>query len=130
MKPRIVLLTVALIVLASPAVSRGQLRDQSKPETARFGDPTSTARAYQDYLYGVIKNLDKNELVLDKTKFGIDQSVKLDAKTKYLRDGKPSSWDRLAVGDQIWVDVKTDRKSGEMTAKKVLTGVVAPTIRQ
>jgi len=130
MKPRIVLLTVVLVVLAIPAMSLGQRRDPSKPETARFGDPTSTARAYQDYLYGVIKNLDKNELVLDKTKFGIDQSVKLDAKTKYLRDGKPSSWDRLAVGDQVWVDVKANKKTGEMTAKKVLTGVVAPTIRK
>jgi len=130
MKPRIVLLTVALSVLAIPGMSLGQHREPPKPENARFGDPTSTARAYQDYLYGVIKNLDKNEVVLDKTKFGIDQSVKLDAKTKYLRDGKPSSWDRLAVGDQVWVDVKTDRKSGEMTAKKVLTGVVAPTIRK
>ena len=130
MKPRIVLLTVVLSVLAIPGMSLGQHHETPKPETARFGDPTSTARAYQDYLYGVIKNLDKNELVLDKTKFGIDQSVKLDAKTKYHRDGKPSSWDRLAVGDQVWVDVKTDRKSGEMTAKKVLTGVVAPTIRK
>ena len=130
MKPRMVLLTVVLIVLAIPGMSPGQHHETPKAETGRFGDPTSTARAYQDYLYGVIKNLDKNELVLDKTKFGIDQSVKLDAKTKYLRDGKPSSWDRLAVGDQVWVDVKTNKKTGEMTAKKVLTGVVAPTIRK
>jgi hypothetical protein len=130
MKSRIVLLTIALVVLAIPGMSLGQHHETPKPENARFGDPTSTARAYQDYLYGVIKNLDKNELVLDKTKFGIDQSVKLDAKTKYLRDGKPSSWDRLAVGDQVWVDVKANRKTGEMTAKKVLTGVVAPTIRK
>jgi hypothetical protein len=130
MKSRIVLLTIALVVLAIPGMSLGQHHETPKPENARFGDPTSTARAYQDYLYGVIKNLNKNELVLDKTKFGIDQSVKLDAKTKYLRDGKPSSWDRLAVGDQVWVDVKANRKTGEMTAKKVLTGVVAPTIRK
>jgi len=130
MKCRTVILMVLFSVLATAGSGLGQRAEPRRPETARFGDPTSTARVFQDYLYGVIKNLDKNELVLDKTKFGIDQSFKLDAKTKYLHDGKPSSWDQLAVGDQVWVDVKTDKKSGEMTAKKVLTGVVAPTIRK
>ena len=107
-----------------------QHREPPRSGTARYGDPTSIARVYQDYLYGVIKKIDTNEIVLEKTKFGTDQAFKLDRKTKYIRDGKPGSFDNLKVGDQVWVDVKADKKTGEMTAKKVVTGVVAPTIRQ
>jgi hypothetical protein len=118
------LLSVALAALPGWA----QHREPPRSGTARYGDPTSIARAYQDYLYGVIKKIDTNEIVLEKTKFGIDQAFKLDRKTKYIHDGKTGSFDSLKVGDQVWVDVKTDRKTGEMTAKKVLTGVVAPTI--
>ncbi len=130
MKSRTVTLLVFFSVLALAATGLGQHTEPRRPDTARFGDPTSTARVFQDYLYGVIKHLDKSEMVLDKTKFGIDQTIKLDPKTKYLHDRKPSSFDRLAVGDQVWVQVKADKKTGEMTAKKVLTGVVAPTIRE
>jgi hypothetical protein len=130
MQSRRVALTVLSGILALAATGLGQRTEPRRPETARFGDPTSTARVFQDYFYGVIKSLDKKELVLDKTKFGIDQAIKLDSKTKYLHDEKPSSFDRLAVGDQVWVQVNTNKKTGELTAKKVLTGVVAPTIRQ
>lgn len=130
MKSRTVILMVLSGVLTLAATGFGQQREPRKPETARFGDPTSTARMFQDYLYGVIKNLDKKELVLDKTKFGIEQAIKLDSKTKYLHDGKPSSFERLTLGDQVWVQVNTNKKTGEMTARKVLTGVVAPTIRE
>jgi hypothetical protein len=103
----------------------GPQRDKQpvKAETARFGDPTSTARIYQTYLYGVIKQIDASEMVLEKTKFGIDQTFKLEPKTKYLHDGKPSARDRLKVGDQVWVDVKTDKKTGDLIAKKIVTGV-------
>ena len=130
MQCRRVALMVLSGVLALAATGLGQRAEPRRPETARFGDPTSTARVFQDYIYGVIKHLGKSGLVLDKTKFGIDQTIKLNPKTKYLHDGKPSSFDRLAVGEQVWVDVKTDKKTGEMTAKKVVTGVVAPTIRE
>jgi len=117
-------------VLALAATGLGQRTEPRQPETARFGDPTSTARVFQDYFYGVIKSLDKKEMVLEKTKFGVDQAIKLDSKTKYLHNEKPSPFDRLAVGDQVWVQVNTNKKTGELTAKKVLTGVVAPTIRR
>ena len=130
MQSRRVALLVLSGVLALAATGLGQRTEPRQPETARFGDPTSTARVFQDYFYGVIKSLDKKELVLDKTKFGIEQTIKLDSKTKYLHDEKPSSFDRLAVGNQVWVQVNTNKKTGELTAKKVLTGVVAPTIRQ
>ena len=130
MRCRRVALMVLSGVLALAATGLGQRTEPRQPETARFGDPTSTARVFQDYFYGVIKSLDKKELLLDKTKFGIDQAIKLDSKTKYLHNEKPSSFDRLAVGDQVWVQVNTNKKTGELTAKKVLTGVVAPTIRR
>jgi hypothetical protein len=99
-------------------------RDPIKTDNARFGDPTSIARVYQDYLYGVIKKIDKDEMVLEKTKFGVDQTLVLNSKTKYIRDGKPAAQDLLKVGDKVWVDVKTKKKTGEIIAKKVVTGVM------
>lgn len=101
-----------------------------KPETARFGNPTTIARQLQDLFYGVIKALDKNEMVLEKTKFGVDQTIKLNAKTKYIHDGEASTLDRLKVGDQVWLQIKNEKKTGDMIAEKVLSGVIAPTIRK
>ena len=111
----------ALMTLVN--LGHAQRPGTEKPQTARFGDPTSTARTLQDYLYGVIKEINAKQIVLKKTKFGIDQTVKLEPKTKYIHDGKPSTFDRLKVGDQVWVDVKQEKKSGQMVAKKVVTGV-------
>jgi hypothetical protein len=130
MTRRTVTLVLLFSVLTLAATGFGQQRESGEPETARFGNPTSTARFFQDYFYGVIKSLDKKELVLEKTKFGIDQAIKLDSKTKYLHNEKPSSRDRLKVGDQVWVQADTNKRTGEMTARRVLTGVVAPTIRR
>lgn len=118
------LLTI-LAVLAVTGSAAGQTgRDPIKTDNARFGDPTSIARVYQDYLYGVIKKIDKDEMVLEKTKFGVDQTLILDSKTKYIHDGKPASQDRLKVGDKVWVDVKNKKKTGELLAKKVVTGLM------
>lgn len=96
-----------------------------KSETARFGDPTSTARIYQDYLYGVVKSIDSQGMVLEKTRFGIDQAFKFERKTKFIHNGKPSKRDDLNVGDKVWVDVKTDKKTGQLVARKVVTGLGA-----
>ena len=114
-------MTVALLV----AVSNWAQREPIKADTARYGNPTSTARIYQDYLYGVIKKIDAKEMVLEKTKFGIDQTFKFDRKVKFIHNGKPSSIDQLKAGDKVWVDVKTDKKTGELFAKKVITGIAA-----
>ncbi|MBI1940091.1 MAG: hypothetical protein HYS33_01130 [Acidobacteria bacterium] len=119
---RILLTLLSVLALAGTGVGQTG-RDPIKADNARFGDPTSIARAYQDFLYGVIKEIKKDELVLEKTKFGIDQALKLKAKTKYIHDGKPGSLDRLKVGDKVWVDVKTEKKTGVMIATKVVTGV-------
>ncbi len=113
---------LACVVAALPAAAQ---REPKKAQTARYGNPTSTARAFQDYLYGVIKKLDAKEMVLDKTVFGIDQTIKLEPKTKYIHDGKPSFFDQLKVGDQVYVETKKDKKTGDLLAKKVVTGVGA-----
>ncbi len=128
MKRIIIALIVAAIGAALPL--QGQTGEPRKPETARFGDPTNIARQLQDLFYGVVKNLDKNEMVLEKTKFGVDQTIKLSAKTKYVHDGEASTFQRLKVGDQVWLQIRNEKKTGDMIAEKVLSGVIAPTIRK
>jgi hypothetical protein len=97
--------------------------EPAKPGEPRFGNASSTGRAFQDYVYGVIKQIDKGDLIVDKTSFGDGQKFKLDRKTKFIHDGKPSAFEDLKVGDKVWIDTKTDKKTGDMTAKKVVTGV-------
>ena len=102
---------------------------QNKPVkagTARYGDPTSTARKYQNFVYGVIKTVDANGMVLEKTKAGIDQTFKFQPKTKFIHDNKPSSREELKVGDQVYVDVHEDKKTGDLYAKQVISGIVVP----
>ena len=102
---------------------------QEKPVqagTARYGDPTATARKYQNLLSGVIKTVDANGMVLEKTKAGIDQTLKFQPKTKFIHDNKPSSREDLKVGDQVLVDVHEDKKTGDLYAKRVITGIVVP----
>lgn len=126
MRARTILLIVFLAAtLAGPALVAQDKKDAAKPENARFGNPTSIGRALQGDLYGVVKSVKDGEMVLDKTKFGVDQTIKLEPKTKYIRDGKSSSLDKLKVGDPVYVDVKTDKKTKVMAAKKVTSGVVA-----
>jgi multidrug efflux pump subunit AcrA (membrane-fusion protein) len=97
-----------------------------KAGTARFGDSTGTARKYENFLYGVIKTIDANGMVLQKTRSGIDQSFRFDRKTQFIHDVKVSSRENLKVGDQVWVDVHKDKKTGDLYAKKVVTGIVVP----
>jgi hypothetical protein len=111
------------LVMAMPAAAQNK---PVKAGTARYGDPTSTARKYQNFLYGVIKKIDANGMVLEKTKAGIDQTFKFQPKTKFIHDDKPSSREDLKVGDQVYVDVHGDKKTGDLYAKKVISGIVVP----
>ena len=111
------------LVMAVPATAQNK---PVKAGTARYGDPTSTARKYQNFLSGVIKTVDANGMVLEKTKVGIDQTFKFQPKTKFIHDDKPSSRDNLKVGDQVYVDVHEDKKTGDLYAKKVISGIVVP----
>jgi hypothetical protein len=112
-------------VLAAPLISAQDKKDAAKPNNARFGNPTDIGRKVQGDLYGVIKSVKEGEIVLDKTKFGVDQDIRLEPKTKYIRDGKSSTFDQLKVGDPVYVNLKTDKKTGVMTAKRVTSGVIA-----
>lgn len=93
-----------------------------KAETARFGDPTSTARNLQGYVYGVIKKIGHDELIVDKTEYGDGQSFKLQPKTKYVRDGKAGNLADLKAGEGVFIDMRKDKKTGGMIAKKVVVG--------
>ena len=102
----------------------GQLTKDPDQSHGRFGDPMTVAPNLQGYLYGVVKGKAADSLTLDKTKFGVEKEIKLDKKTKYVRDGKPSRLVEIQVGDPVYVAVKTDKKSGDMTAKKILSGIL------
>ena len=116
---------LAAVVLAVTLTSAQDKKDAAKPDNARFGNPTDIGRKLQGDLYGVIKSIKEGEIVLDKTKFGVDKEIILDTKTKYVRDEKSGTFDQLKVGDPIYVQVKTDKKTGVMTAKRVTSGVIA-----
>ncbi len=125
------ILMATILAAACLATLAAAMQSDKQPvtsSTGRFGDATSTARMYQDFLYGVIKEKNPSELILSQTKFGVDQTFKLNKKTKYTQDGKASSFDKLKVGDRIYVDVDTDKKTGEMTARKVVSGVDVPSV--
>jgi hypothetical protein len=130
MKLQTILMAAALAAacLATSAAAQQPDKDAPTPNNVRFGDPTGTARKYQDFLYGVIKELNPNELVLTKTQFGVDQSFKINKKTKYIQDGKSSSFDKLKVGDRILIDVDKNKRTGDLIAKKVVSGVDMPAV--
>ena len=94
--------------------------------TGRFGDPSTVAIKYRDYLFGIVKEVNANEVILSKTKFGVDQPFKFTKKTKFFQDGKPSSFDKIKVGEGVYIDVDTDKKTGDQLAKKVVSGVDMP----
>lgn len=124
MKSRVVLISAIWGLLAGGIPARAQ-QPPAQAATGRFGNPTATARTYQTYLYGVIKSLEAKEMVLEKTKFGVDKIFKLESKTKFVRDNKPSTRETLKVGDQVFVDFRKNKKTGELIAKKVVAGAEA-----
>ncbi len=100
---------------------------QNKPVTAgtaRYGIPTGTGRKYENFLSGVLKTVDENGMVLAKTKYGVDQTFVFSRKTKFLRDEKPSTWKELKVGEVIWVNARQDKKTGDLIAREVVTGII------
>ena len=114
------LLTFALLSLPAAGL---QEPDHSANVT-RLGDPTGTARHFQNYLYGVVKKINDKKIVLAKTIMGTDQTFQIVKKTKFILDGKPTKIGSIKVGDRVYVDHKED-KQGKLIAKKVLTGVFA-----
>ncbi|MGH9434810.1 MAG: hypothetical protein ACRD06_02285 [Terriglobia bacterium] len=96
-----------------------------EPQNGRFGNPNNTAMNYQNYFYGVITKINPKALVLGKTKVGVPQTIELSKKTKYVRNGKRSSLGKLHVGDMVYIDLKTNKKTGVMLARKVVSGLDA-----
>lgn len=95
------------------------------PNNTRFGDPSVFGMNYQDYFYGVISKIKPDALVLTKTKVGIPQTIRLTKKTKYVINKKKSDLAALKPGEMVYIDVKTDKKTGAMTARKVVGGMDA-----
>jgi len=123
----LVALVIGLVGFASPSTAqRG--RGSSGGGYGALGVPsagTDTAGSkYKDYLYGVVKDVNQDAMVLTKTKAGADQTFKFNKKTKFIRDGKGSSFELIKLGDEVWVDVDTDKKTGALIARKVVTGVL------
>ncbi len=120
---RVLAATVAAFLMMAPAFAQNT-KPPERPQTARFGDPTGIARQYQGYISGVIKKIDKDEITLEKTRFGVDTTIKLLSKTKFVHNNKPGKVEDLKVGDLVFVDAKTDKKTGDMSARKIVSGVV------
>ena len=124
MRARTIVAAVVLL-LGWGGAARAQRADSAPapPSNARFGDPSVTAPNYQDYHYGVVKRVSETSMVCDKTEFGDDQPFKIDKRTKFAHDGRPSAAADLKQGDKVWVKIRTDKRTGEMTALRVISGV-------
>lgn len=124
MKARTILAAVLVVTGCSVAVW-AQRADSAPapPSNARFGDPSITAPNFQDYHYGVVKSISGSSLICDKTEFGDGQPFRIEKKTKFIYDGKPSAAGDLKAGDKVWVRIRTDKRTGEMTALKVVSGL-------
>ena len=115
-------LVLGILFVSVSALRAQQPNTPKPPDTSRFGDPTRIDRIFQDYLYGVVKSIDKNGVVLDKTPYGLPKSVKFDKKTKFIMNSKPAKLDQFKVGEGVFVQVKTNKKTGDMIAKKLVSG--------
>lgn len=125
----LVALVIGVVGFAAPSLAQRGGRGSSGGGYGPLGIPSSgtdtAGNKYADYLYGVVKELNKDSMVLTKTKVGPDQTFKFNKNTKFIHDGKNSSFESLKVGDEVWVDADEDKKTGDFTARKVVTGVFA-----
>ncbi len=124
-------MTTAAVAAACLSALAAAPQNEKQPitsDTGRFGNASGITRKYEGYLYGVVKEKNPDALILTKTKAGVEQDFRITKKTKFTLDGKASAYEKLKVGDSVYVDVDTDKKTGEMTAKKVVSGVDIPSI--
>ena len=119
-------LVLCLLGIASPSIAQrgghaaSEVGDNSLP--ASPAGKGTAGNNYADFRYGVIKAIGTNEIVLTKTASGLDETFKLNKKTKFIHDGKISSPDSVKVGDKVWVDAHLDKKTGDSMARKVVSG--------
>ena len=133
MKLRMILvaLVIGLMGFAAPSTAQRGNRGSSGSGYSPLQVPSNGANGganYQGLLYGVVKELNKDAMVLTKTQYGktqygTDPTFKFNKKTKFIHDGKDSSLTSLQLGDKVWVDAHEDKKTGDLIARKVITGV-------
>ena len=121
---------LGLALAAGPAWAQVYQSTDSPGATGRLESAISVGAKYQNYIYGVVKKIGKDQIILDKTRFGDDQVFKLEHKTSFVDNGKRSTLAQLKVGDMVWIDAKINKKTNEKTAKKVVTGVGPTTVSQ
>ena len=95
----------------------------SEPLSVPSTGTDTAGNKFQGYVFGKIKEVSKDGVVLTKTKSGADETFTLNKKTKFIHDGKESSLESLHTGDDVWVDSDQDKKTGKLIARKVITGV-------
>lgn len=106
-----------------PALAQVYQSPDAPGAAGRLENAISVGGKYQNYIYGVVSRIGKNQIILDKTRYGDDQVFKLEHKTKFADNGKRSSLAALKVGDMVWIDAKIDKKTNDKTAKQVITGI-------
>ena len=120
----VILLACASCLTAAPQADKQPITSS----TGRFGDPDEIARKYRNYMFGVVASVNETELVLSKTKYGVDQSFRLTKRTRFTVDGKPSTFDKLKPGEGVYVDLEKDKRTGDLIVKKVVSGVDIPSV--
>ncbi len=115
-------------MLTRPHTTAGAQKVGGDSAPVRFGNPTGTARPFQNLIYGVVKKITESEIVLTKTQHGVDQTFQLVKKTKYFRDGKPTTLDSIKEGESVYVRPKK-KKKGVVIAERVTTGILATQTR-
>lgn len=120
-----VLISAALASLLIAVAGWAQIvQSPSAPgATGRWENAISVAGKYQSYVYGVIKKIDKDKLIVNKTRYGNNQVFLLNHKTKFEDNGKHTKLSKLKVGEMIWIDAKLNKKKHERIARKIITGV-------
>jgi hypothetical protein len=117
---------LVLLGFASPCIAQrgghAATGGEGDPMTVRSTGMGTAGSNYAGFRYGVVKSIGGNEIVLTKTDAGLDETFKLNKKTKFVHDGKSSSPDSVKVGDKVWVDAHVDKKTGDSTARKVVSG--------
>jgi hypothetical protein len=126
MKPQLILaLVFSLVVFAAPSLAQKGAEGGGSGYGA-LGIPSvngdTAGNKYKDFRYGIVKTLDKDAVTLTKTDAGMDLTFKFTKKTKFVHDGKGSSLTTLKLGDKVWVDAFQDKKTGDMIARKVVSG--------
>lgn len=111
------------LLLTLPCRAQGIQSPGGPGSSGQLSDSLAGFGKYQNYVYGVVKKISHNEIVLDKTMYGDGQVFKLEHKTKFIHNGKASSLAELKVGEMVWVDAKIKKRGEDKIARKVLSGM-------